>query len=62
MSDLYCPLAGEVVEVNDALDGDPSVVNTDPYGAGWMIKLKVEDPAEVGDLMDADAYKGHIGE
>lgn len=62
VSDLYCPLTGEIAEVNDALDGDPSVVNSDPYGAGWMIKLKVADPSEVDGLMDAAAYGEHIGE
>lgn len=57
VSDLFCPLAGEVVDVNGALDTDPSVVNTDPYGAGWMIKLKVDDPTAVEGLMTASAYE-----
>ena len=61
VSDLFCPVAGEVVEVNSALDDDPSLVNSDPYGTGWMVRLKVSDPAEVDGLLDADAYAAHIG-
>lgn len=61
VSELYCPVAGTVVEANGALDGDPALVNRDPYGAGWMIKLKVQDPAEVAALLDAAAYEKHIG-
>lgn len=61
VSELYCPVAGTVVEANGALDGDPALVNRDPYGAGWMIKLKVQDPAEVAALLDAEAYEKHIG-
>lgn len=60
VSELYCPVAGTVVEANGALDGDPALVNRDPYGAGWMIKLKVQDPAEVAALLDAAAYGKHI--
>ena len=60
VSDLYCPLAGEVVAVNEALDGDPSLVNSDPYGEGWMIKLRVNDPSAVDGLLDAAGYAGHI--
>jgi len=62
VSDLFCPVAGEVVEVNSALDDDPSLVNSDPYGAGWMIKLRVSDPAELEGLFDAAAYAQHVGE
>ena len=62
VSDLYMPVAGEVVEVNEGLDDDPSQVNDDPYGAGWMIKIKVSDEGELSGLMDADGYKAHIGE
>lgn len=61
VSELYCPVAGTVVEANGALDGDPALVNRDPYGAGWMIKLKVQAPAEVATLFDAAAYEKHIG-
>lgn len=62
VSDLYCPVAGEVVDINEALDDDPSLVNTDPYGEGWMISLRVDDPGEVDELMDVGGYTGHIGE
>ena len=61
VSDLYCPLEGEIVAVNDELDDDPSIVNADPYGAGWMIKLKLADPGEVTSLLSADSYAEHIG-
>ena len=62
VSELYSPLAGEVVEVNGRLDGEPSLVNTDPYGDGWMIKLKMSDPSQKGSLMNAAAYAKHIGQ
>ena len=62
VSDLYCPVAGEVVEINEALEDDPALVNTDPYGEGWMLSLRVDDPGEVGVLMDAFGYATHIGE
>lgn len=61
VSDLYCPLQGEVVEVNPALEDDPSLVNNDPYGAGWMIKLKVANLSEVDGLMDHQAYQALLG-
>jgi glycine cleavage system H protein len=61
VSDLYCPLAGEVVDVNTDLHDDPSLVNSDPYGAGWMIRLKVNDPSEVSTLLAADGYAEHVG-
>jgi len=60
VSDLYCPIQGEVVEVNDALDDDPSLVNSDPYGAGWMIRLKVTDPSDLDGLLGAPGYEEHI--
>jgi len=62
VSELYSPLAGTVVEVNAALEKDPAVVNRDPYGAGWMIKLKMQNAADLDALLGADAYKQHIGE
>ena len=62
VSELYCPAAGEVVEVNSRLDAEPALVNSDPYGDGWMIKLRLKNPADQNGLMDAAAYKGHIGE
>ena len=61
VSELYAPLAGEVVEVNGALEKDPALVNRDPYGAGWMIKLRVKNAAELATLLDAAAYAKHIG-
>ena len=61
VSDLYCPLQGEVVGVNDALDDDPSLVNSDPYGTGWMIKLRLVDANEVNALLSSDSYAEHIG-
>ena len=62
VSDLYCPLAGEIVGVNEALDDGPELVNTDPYGEGWMIRLRPDDPEEVDTLMDGAGYGAHIGE
>ncbi|MBD0318731.1 MAG: glycine cleavage system protein GcvH [Gemmatimonadetes bacterium] len=61
VSDLYSPISGEVVEVNDALDADPATVNSDPYGAGWMIKIRADDPAQADGLLDAAAYEKLIG-
>ena len=60
VSDLFCPLQGEIVAVNDELDDDPSLVNSDPYGSGWMIKLKLVDPDEVSSLLSAESYAEHI--
>lgn len=60
-SDIYAPLSGEVVGANEALEADPSLVNTDPHGAGWIFKLKLSDPSQVEGLMDAAAYSAHIG-
>lgn len=60
VSDLFMPVGGEVLEVNEALADDPELVNKDPYGDGWMIKVKVADSAELNELLDADAYKAMI--
>jgi glycine cleavage system H protein len=62
VSELYCPVAGSVVEVNAALEADPALVNRDPFGAGWMIKLRVQNPAELGELLSATQYSQHIGQ
>jgi glycine cleavage system H protein len=62
VSELYSPVAGEVVEVNGALDGDPALVNRDPYGEGWMVSLRVGDPKELDGLLAPAAYRSHIGE
>ena len=56
-SDIYAPTGGEVVEINTEIEGDPSVLNGDPYGAGWLFKLKASDSAEVEDLLDAGGYE-----
>ncbi|HEX8211318.1 MAG TPA: glycine cleavage system protein GcvH [Longimicrobium sp.] len=61
VSDLYSPISGEVVESNAALDADPAAVNNDPYGAGWMIKVRADDSSEVEGLLDAAAYEKLIG-
>jgi glycine cleavage system H protein len=61
VSDLYCPVAGEVVAVNSSLDGDPAAVNRSPYDDGWMIRLKVAQSADLDRLLDAAAYRAHIG-
>ena len=60
VSDLYCPLKGEVVDVNAELDDDPSLVNSDPYGSGWMIRLKLANPDDLQGLLRADGYAEHI--
>ncbi len=62
VSDLYCPAAGTVIEVNGALEADPSQVNADPYGAGWMIKLKVDSQAELDELLGSEEYAAHLGD
>lgn len=61
VSELYCPLAGEVVEVNERLDGEPALVNSDPYGNGWMIKLRLKSQSDLASLLSADAYSSQIG-
>jgi glycine cleavage system H protein len=60
-SDLYSPVAGEVIAVNEQLGGAPELVNSDPYGEGWMIRLRPADPASGDGLLDAAAYRAHIG-
>lgn len=62
VSELYAPVAGTVTEVNTALQNDPAVVNRDPYGAGWMIKVRVKTPADLDQLLSAEAYKKKIGQ
>jgi glycine cleavage system H protein len=62
VSELYSPLTGEVTEVNSELEGDPSIVNKDPYGAGWMIRMRVQKPLELEDLLGPDDYASHIGQ
>ena len=57
VSDLIAPLSGEVVEVNQGVVEAPEIVNSDPYGAGWLVKIRLSEPSEVDDLLDAQAYK-----
>ena len=61
VSDLFLPLSGEIVEFNEALEDEPEKVNTDPYGDGWMIRIKLSDPSEAGDLLSPEDYKELIG-
>jgi glycine cleavage system H protein len=61
-SDLYLPLSGEIVEVNDMLSQAPETINSDPYGEGWMVKIKIDSEEEYNRLMDAEAYQNHIGQ
>lgn len=61
VSDLYMPLSGKVLEVNEDLDGQPELVNKDPYGGGWMIKLEIADLSEISKLLPAEEYKALIG-
>lgn len=61
VSDLVLPLSGEIIEFNENLESEPESVNSDPYGEGWMIKMKFSKPEELDDLLDDAAYKAHIG-
>jgi glycine cleavage system H protein len=61
VSDLFMPISGEIIEFNDKLEADPELVNSDPYGDGWMIKVKISDVSQVNDLLDAAAYSALIG-
>ncbi|NDV15613.1 glycine cleavage system protein GcvH [Muricauda sp. TY007] len=61
VSDLFLPLSGEIVEFNEALEDEPEKVNSDPYGDGWMVKIRLSEPSEVEGLMSADDYKALIG-
>ena len=62
VSDLYSPIGGEIVEVNEALANDPALVNSDPYGTGWMLKVRISDASELDSLMGAEEYRQQIGE
>ncbi|HIN98776.1 MAG TPA: glycine cleavage system protein H, partial [Flavobacteriaceae bacterium] len=61
VSDLFSPLSGEIIEFNEALESEPEMVNSDPYGDGWMVKIKISNPSEIEDLLDDAAYKEIIG-
>ncbi|MEA2160544.1 MAG: glycine cleavage system protein [Solirubrobacteraceae bacterium] len=60
VSDVIAPLSGEIIEVNEALGGAPETINEDPYGEGWLVKVKLSDRAELDSLMDAEAYQGSL--
>ncbi len=62
VSELFSPMTGEVVAVNEELDGNPNLVNQDPYGEGWMIKMRPSDPGEIARLLSAADYAQHVGE
>ena len=61
VSDLFLPLSGEIIEFNDELESNPDYVNTDPYGKGWMVKVKISEVGEANQLLDSEAYKSLIG-
>ncbi|NBD96225.1 MAG: glycine cleavage system protein GcvH [Gammaproteobacteria bacterium] len=61
-SDIYCPVSGEIVVVNEVLADTPEIVNNDPYGDGWLFSVKLDDPGELDELMDAEGYKEHLDE
>ncbi len=62
VSDLYAPCSGKVIEINKALTDSPESVNSDPYGAGWMIKIEITSPGELDSLLDVEAYKQQVGQ
>jgi glycine cleavage system H protein len=62
VSELFSPVSGEVIEVNKRLEKEPQLVNSAPYGDGWMVKLKLSDPSETDELLTADAYSAHVGQ
>ncbi len=59
-SDIYSAVGGEIIEVNDTLEGNPELVNSDPYGEGWLVKIKVEDEGKLSECMDAGAYDASL--
>lgn len=61
VSDLFLPLAGEIIEFNEDLERNPEVVNSDPYGKGWMVKVKISDDSQISELLDSEAYGKLIG-
>ena len=61
VSDLFLPVSGEIIEFNESLEEEPEKVNEDPYGEGWMIRIRMSDPSELEDLLDANAYKEVVG-
>ena len=61
VSDIFMPVSGEVLEFNEALESNPEIINKDPYGEGWVVKIKITNPAEINQLMDAAQYKELVG-
>ncbi len=61
VSDLFLPVSGEIIEFNEALESEPEIVNSDPYGEGWMVKIRISDAAELDDLLDHAGYKELVG-
>ena len=61
VSDLFLPIAGEILEFNEALESNPSLINNDPFGDGWIIKVKVNNPSDLDSLMDAESYAASLG-
>jgi glycine cleavage system H protein len=61
VSDLFLPLSGEIIEFNESLEDEPEKVNTDPYGEGWMVKIKFSDASQIDDLLSAEDYKAIVG-
>jgi glycine cleavage system H protein len=62
VSDVYSPVSGTVIEINDDLPDSPDMINEDPYGDGWMVKIQMSDPTDLDDLMESDAYEGFVAE
>jgi len=62
VSDLFSPVSGEVIAVNEDLEEDPALVNSDPYGEGWMVRLRLQDPSDLDELLDAEAYRAIVEE
>jgi glycine cleavage system H protein len=62
VSDIIAPLSGEVLEVNQKVVDEPETVNDDPYGEGWLIRIRMSDPSEVDALLDAEAYRSHVAD
>jgi len=62
VSDLFLPVSGTIIEKNDIIDASPELVNTDPYGAGWMVKVEMDDPSQFDTLLDAEGYRALTGE
>ncbi|WP_339889724.1 glycine cleavage system protein GcvH [uncultured Flavobacterium sp.] len=61
VSDLFLPVSGEIIEFNDSLESEPEKVNSDPYGDGWMVKIKISDASQLDELLDSNAYKALVG-